>query len=210
MALSWTTIRVPDGALTSIFRLNTVRDFEGFRAALEGYGSPSQNFVYADVDGNIGYQFPGLVPVRAGAPTGDRIRDGATGADEWTGYIPFDDLPWQYNPESGFIVSANNAAVDAAYPYFVADDWDPGYRAQRITDLLAAAPEGSLTPADLRQMQVDTYLLRADTTIPLILAEAATPVTADGQLLLDRIAAGIDGATSPRRAALPTSPRSSP
>ena len=187
VALSWTSIQVADGAFTSIYRLNTVRDFEGFREALEGYGSPSQNFVYADIDGNIGYQLPGLIPVRDGAPTGDRIRDGASGDDEWSGFIPFEDLPWQYNPESGFIVTANNAAVDAAYPYFIGDDWDPGYRAQRITDLLSGAPEGSLTPADLRAIQMDTYLLRADTIVPLLVAEAA-PATADGKLLLDRIA----------------------
>ncbi|HEX4897285.1 MAG TPA: penicillin acylase family protein [Candidatus Limnocylindrales bacterium] len=186
VALAWTSIREADGAFTSIFRLNTVADFEGFREALAGYGSPSQNFVYADVEGNIGYQFPGLVPIRDGAPTGDRIRDGASGTDEWTGYIPFEDLPWQDNPPSGFIVTANNAAVDADYPYFVGDDWDPGYRAQRINDLLAAAPEGGLTPADLRAIQVDTYLLRADRTIPPILAEAR-PATTDGRLLLDRI-----------------------
>jgi penicillin amidase len=186
IALAWTSIREADGAFTSIFRLNAVADFEGFREALAGYGSPSQNFVYADVDGNIGYQFPGLVPLRNGAPTGDRIRDGASADDEWGGYIPFELLPWQFNPPSGVIVTANNAAVDATYPFFVADDWDPGYRAQRITDLLAAAPEGSLTAADLRSIQVDTYLLRADRAIPLLLAEAK-PATADGQLLADRI-----------------------
>ena len=186
VALAWTSIREADGAFASIFRLNTVADFEGFREALAGYGSPSQNFVYADADGNIGYQFPGLVPIRDGTPTGDRIRDGASGDEEWVGYVPFEELPWQYNPESGFIVTANNAAVDADYAYFVAEDWDPGYRAQRITDLLAAAPAGSLTPADLRSIQLDTYLLRADRTIPLVLAEAK-PATADGRLLLDRI-----------------------
>ena len=186
IALAWTSIREADGAFTSIFRLNTVADFEGFREALAGYGSPSQNFVYADVDGNIGYQLPGLIPLRNGAPTGDRIRDGASGDEEWTGNIPFEHLPWQLNPPSGFIVTANNAAVDADYPFFIADDWDPGYRAQRITDLLTAAPEGSLTPADLRAIQVDTYLLRADATIPLLLAEA-TPATADGQVLASRI-----------------------
>jgi penicillin amidase len=186
IALRWTSLAEPDGTVTAVFHLNTAEDFEEFRAALEGYGSPSQNFVYADADGNIGYQFPGLVPVRAGAPTGDRIRDGASGEEEWTGYIPFEDLPWQYNPESGFIVSANNAAVDADYPYFVADDWDPGYRAQRITDLLTAAPEGSLTPADLRAIEIDTYVLRADKVLPPILA-SATPTTADGQLLLERL-----------------------
>jgi penicillin amidase len=186
LALAWTAIRADDGALTSVFRLNTVRDFEGFREALAGYGSPSQNFVYADAEGNIGYQLPGLVPVRAGAPTGDRIRAGATGEDEWTGYISFEELPWQYNPESGVIVTANNAAVDGDYPYFVSDDWDPGYRAQRITDLLTAVPDGTVTPADFRDIQVDTYLLRAEATIPAMLAEAA-PVTTDGQVLLDRI-----------------------
>jgi penicillin amidase len=186
LALAWTSIREADGAFTSIFRLNTVADFEGFRAALEGYGSPSQNFVYADVDGNIGYQLPGLVPLRNGAPTGDRIRDGASGDDEWGGYIPFEHLPWQLNPPSGVIVTANNAAVDAEYPFFIGDDWDPGYRAQRIIDLLAAAPERSVTAADLRAIQIDTYLLRADTAVPLLLAEAK-PATIDGQLLADRI-----------------------
>lgn len=186
IALQWTATREQDGAFAAIFRLNTVRDFEGFRAAFEGYGSPSQNFVYADVDGHIGYQLPGLIPVRDGERTGERIRDGASGTQEWTGYIPFEDLPWQYDPPSGVIVTANNAAVDDAYPHFIAADWDPGYRAQRVTDLLAAAPAGSLTPADFRAIQMDAYVLRADATVPLIVGEAA-PRTADGKLLLDRL-----------------------
>jgi penicillin amidase len=186
IALQWTSIREADGAFTSILRLNTARDFEAFRAAFQGYGSPSQNFVYADVDGHVGYQFPGLVPIRDGERTGDRIRDGASGTEEWTGYIPFEDLPWQYDPAGGFIVTANHAAVDSAYPYFVGDDWDPGYRAQRITDLLAAAPAGSLTPADFRAIQMDSYVLRADRIVPLIVAEAR-PRTDEGRLLLERI-----------------------
>lgn len=184
LALRWTATAEPDGAFAAIFHLNTAANFDDFRAALRAYGSPSQNFVYADVDGHIGYQLPGLIPVRAGERTGDRIRDGASGTQDWTGYIPFDDLPWQYDPPSGFIVSANNAAVDAAYPYFVSDDWDPGYRAQRITDLLTAKA-GHLTTADLGAIQMDTHPLRADVVIPL-LAEAA-PTTADGRLVLERI-----------------------
>ena len=126
ITLEWTATKEADGAFTSIFHLNTATDFDSFRAALSTYGSPSQNFVYADVDGHIGYQVPGLIPIRAGEKTGDRVRDGASGTQEWTGYIPFDDLPRQYDPPSGFIVTANNAAVDANYPYFVGDDWDPG------------------------------------------------------------------------------------
>ncbi|HSO28586.1 MAG TPA: penicillin acylase family protein [Candidatus Sulfomarinibacteraceae bacterium] len=188
IALQWTSIHEADGALTSIFRLNTVRNFEDFRAAFEGYGSPSQNFVYADVDGHIGYQLPGLIPVRAGEPTGARVRDGASGTEEWSGYIPFEDLPWQFDPPSGVIVTANNAAVDDAYPYYIAEDWDPGYRARRITGLLEAAPARTLTPARFRAMQMDAYVLRADRIIPGVVAEAS-PRTEDGRLLLDRIAA---------------------
>ncbi|HEX5591195.1 MAG TPA: penicillin acylase family protein [Candidatus Limnocylindrales bacterium] len=186
IALQWTSIREPDGAFTSIFRLNTAADFEAFRAALTGYGSPSQNFVYADVDGHVGYQLPGLIPLRDGDPAGDRIRDGASGEAEWTGYVPFDDLPWQYDPPSGVIVTANNAAVDATYPFFISNDWDPGYRAQRVLDRLAAIPDGAATAADLRAIQMDAYLLRADEIVPGLLA-GATPATADGRLLLDRI-----------------------
>ena len=186
ITLEWTAIKEPDGAFTSIFHLNTATDFDSFRAALSTYGSPSQNFVYADVDGNIGYQVPGLIPIRAGEKTGDRIRDGASGTQEWTGYIPFDDLPRQYDPPSGFIVTANNAAVDANYPYFIGDDWDPGYRAQRITDLLTAKA-GSLTTADFRAIEMDSHPLRADTILPYLLG--AAPTTDDGKLLQARLRA---------------------
>jgi len=185
ITLQWTSIREPDGAFSSIFHLNTAASFDDFRKALSTYGSPSQNFVYADVDGHIGYQFPGLVPIRAGEKTGDRVRDGASGTQEWTGYIKFDDLPYQFDPPSGFIVTANNAAVDASYPYFVADDWDPGYRAKRITDLLTKKA-GALTTADLRAIEMDAHPLRADAVMPYLVG--AEPTTDDGKLLRDRIA----------------------
>ncbi len=184
LALQWTALTEPDGAFSALFHLNTAANFTDFREALRAYGSPSQNIVYADVDGHIGYQLPGLIPIRSGDQTGHRIRDGASGAEDWTGYIPLDDLPWQYDPPGGIIVSANNAAVDGTYPYFISDDWDPGYRAQRITDLLAAKA-GTLTAGDFGPVQMDTYLLRADTVVPL-LAEAR-PATPDGRLVLDRI-----------------------
>lgn len=184
MALRWTSIAEPDGAFTGIFHMNTAANFEQFREALRDYGSPSQNFVYADIEGHIGYQLPGLVPIRAGDRTGDRVRDGASGLEDWTGYIPFDDLPWQYDPPGGMIITANNAAVDANYPYHISHEWDPGYRAQRIIDLLAGVA-GKVTMDDLRTIQMDSRVLRADTIVPL-LGDAA-PVTADGRLLLERI-----------------------
>jgi penicillin amidase len=183
--LRWTTLAETDGTLTSFFHLGLVRDFTEFREAFRGYGAPSQNAVYADVDGHIGYVLPGLIPIRDGVRTGDRVRDGASGTEEWTGYIPFDELPWQYDPPSGFIVTANNASVDTTYPYHIASDFDPGWRAQEILDRLRALPAGRITAADLRSIQMDTHPLRADTIIPFI--AGVTPRTADGRLLLDRI-----------------------
>jgi penicillin amidase len=186
LAMRWTATAEVDTTLQSFFEINVAKNFDEFRAAFAGYGSPSQNFVYADVDGNIGYVLPGLIPIRAGAPTGERVRDGASGADEWTGYIPRDQLPWQLNPESGRIVSANNAAVDAAYPFFIGNEWDPGYRAARIGQRLDAVT-GKLTIDDMRSIQMDTYLRRADSVIPELQALGVTPSTDDGKLLWSRI-----------------------
>lgn len=186
LALRWTATAEVDGAFDSFLHIATATDFASFRAAFRTYGSPSQNFVYADVAGHIGYVLPGLIPIRATATDrGDRPVDGASGAHDWTGYIPFADLPWQYDPPSGLIVSANNAAVDPSYPYFIGQEWDPGYRAQRITDLLKADEPGGITPAEMRAIQMDTSMPRADLVIARL--DKAAPTTPDGQLLLARI-----------------------
>src|SRR5262249_24618543 len=147
LALRWTATDRVDGTFDAFLKLDVATDFTGFRAALKGYGAPSQNFVYADVKGHIGYQLPGAIPIR-GDPKdhGDRIRSGSDGSHDWTGTIPLDDRPWQLDPPSGLIVTANNAAVDAKYPHFIGQEWDPGFRAQRITQLLQqAATTGGVT-----------------------------------------------------------------
>ena len=201
LSLRWTTTAEVDLALESFFKIDVAKDFDEFRAAFDGYGSPSQNFIYADVDGHIGYVLPGLIPLRepsttrtcpAGAgcvpryDTGDRVRDGASGKAEWTGYVPRDALPWQLDPNGGQIVSANNAAVDASYPYFVGDDWDPGDRAARIIQLLGQVP-GKVTADDMRAIQMDTKVLRADAMISALLSLSPAPATSDGQVLVQRI-----------------------
>ena len=187
-ALSWSTLLESDGTFESIYRLNIASNFDEFRAAFESYGAPSQNFIYADVDGHIGYQLPGKIPIRDGGVTGDRIRDGASGKMDWTSWIPFEELPWQLDPPDGLIVTANNAAVDGAYPHFISNDWDPGERAARILTLLtAAAEEGGVTAAEIAAIQNDTYLLRADAIAPGLL-ELAAPATEDGRRLRDWIA----------------------
>ncbi|HEU4573282.1 MAG TPA: penicillin acylase family protein, partial [Candidatus Limnocylindrales bacterium] len=177
-----------DGTFESIFRINTARDFEEFHDAFRTYGSPSQNFVYADTKGHIGYVLPGRIPIRADRNDhGQRIRSGSDGKHDWTGTIPFEDLPWQLDPPSGLIVTANNAAVDEEYPHFIAREWDPGFRAKRITDLLdAAAKGGGVTANTIRTIQMDTHLVRAEAVVPFV-AEAH-PKTADGALVASRIA----------------------
>ena len=190
LALRWTATAEADGTLEAILRLNTVSNFDEFHAAFKTYGAPAQNFVYADVDGHIGYVFPGYVPIRADtSDRGARIRSGSDGKHEWVGRIKFADLPWQLDPPSGLIVSANNAAVDGSYPHFVAAEWDPGYRAKRIVQLVGKGhgAGGTLTTDDMQAIQMDDRVLRSDLIAPHF--EDATPATADGRLLRERILA---------------------
>jgi penicillin amidase len=186
LALRWTSTAEVDLTLESFFHIDVASNFDEFRAAFDSYGSPSQNFVYADVDGHIGYVLPGLIPTRGGAD-GARVRNGGSSADDWTGYIPREDLPWQLDPAGGQIVSANNAAVDDGYPFAIGNEWDPGYRAARITELLSQAGE-KVDVDTMRDIQVDTHVLRADRILPLLLGTAPSPQTDDGSILLERLA----------------------
>ena len=188
MALRWTATSEPDRTFEAVIGLNKAADFDDFRASLALYGAPSQNFVYADVDGHIGYQLPGYVPVRSDpADRGDRPVRGDDGLHEWVDRIPFEDLPWQFDPEPGRIVTANNAAVDAQYPYFIAQEWDPGDRAQRITDLIDDLGTDGITVEELGTIQNDSIPRRAQTVAPAL--REVAPATADGATIRDRILA---------------------
>ena len=186
-ALRWTATSQPNGALDSFLGLDKAKDYGDFRAALSVYGAPAQNFVYADVDGNIGYQAPGWIPIREDkSDHGDRPVPGYDGLHEWTGMIPFDQLPRVYNPPSGIIVSANNELVDSSYPYFIAQDWDPGYRAARISQLLKSdIAHGGVTLDDMSAIQTDTKVLRAALVIPYLKGISAS--TGDGKAVLSAI-----------------------
>ncbi|GAT74665.1 penicillin amidase family protein [Microbacterium sp. HM58-2] len=154
VSLRWTALD-PGTAGTAIFALSTAKDFEDFRRAASLFDVPAQNLIYADTEGNIGYQTPGRLPIR-GAGDGWMPQPGWDSAYDWTGFIPFEDLPVAYNPTSGYIVTANNAIVTDDYEHFLSRDWDYGYRAARIAHLIerraAAAP---LTAQDMRDIQMD-------------------------------------------------------
>jgi len=138
MAFSWTALRPDDLTFQASLRLNRARDWEEFLSAMRDFGAPQQNVVYADVAGNIGFVAPARVPLRrrdndlkglAPAPGWDARYD-------WAGFIPFDELPRQYNPMSQQIVTANQKVVGPAYPHFLTSEWTLPYRANRIAAML--------------------------------------------------------------------------
>ncbi|HTS14358.1 MAG TPA: penicillin acylase family protein [Candidatus Sulfotelmatobacter sp.] len=183
-SLRWTSTAVVDTTLEALLKLDAATDFDTFRAALRLYIGPSQNVVYADTDGHIGYQMPGLVPVRA-AGDGSGPVPGWDGSHDWTGYVPYDDLPRIYDPPSGVIVTANNAAVDSSYPYALGDEWDPGYRAARITALIGT--DTKLTMDDVSRIQLDGQTGIAMDIVPHL--GTAAPSTDDGKVVLAAIQA---------------------
>ncbi|WP_343075850.1 penicillin acylase family protein [Microbacterium horticulturae] len=155
VALKWTAL-TPGTTAEAIFTLDTARDFAGFRAAAAQFDVPAQNLIYADVEGNIGYQAPGKLPIR-GKGDGSMPQPGWDSDYDWTGFIPFKDLPVSYNPDDGYIVTANNAIIGDDYKYFLTNDWDYGWRAARITDLISRkSADHKLTVQDMRDIQADT------------------------------------------------------
>ncbi|HET7871828.1 MAG TPA: penicillin acylase family protein, partial [Terriglobales bacterium] len=139
-----------------LFDLDAAQNWEQFRKALSAFATPSQNVVYGDVDGNIGYQPMGYVPIRA-AGDGTVPASGADGKHDWTGYVPFEKLPAVYNPPSGIIATANSKITPANYGYLLATQWFPPYRTERIYHVLhQGAQEGKkFSAADMLALQTD-------------------------------------------------------
>jgi penicillin amidase len=170
LALSWTALR-PGTLLHSVLLLDQAHDWEEFRQALSYWDAPSQNFVYADVEGNIGYQAPGRIPIRASGD-GSMPVPGWTDEYEWIDTIPFDELPRAFNPPEGYIATANHAVVGRDYPYLITVDWDPGFRARRIVELLEA--DSSLSMADMQTIQGNSSPVWAQDVLPYLRALPAT------------------------------------
>jgi penicillin amidase len=160
------TFTVPDDrSAEALWEVNRATDWPSFQSALRHFVGPIQNMVYADVDGTIGFIAPGLVPIRRNGQ-GWLPTPGWTGADDWTGFIPFESLPNGVNPPSGHFVTANNKIVPDSYPYFLSQDWDLPNRAERIEALLAATP--IQTPQTSAAMQADSLSLMAQHLVPLM------------------------------------------
>ncbi|HEY2673768.1 MAG TPA: penicillin acylase family protein [Rugosimonospora sp.] len=185
VALRWTALD-PGHTMDALFALNSAGNWDQFRAAAAQFEVPAQNIVYADVDGNIGYQSPGRIPVR-GKGDGRWPAPGWDSAYDWTGYLPFDELPSQLNPPQGFIATGNQAVIDPAdYPHFLTDDWTYGYRSQRIKDMISStiSSGAKVSVADVQRMQFDNRNGLAPALVPALLAVPQRGAGARAQNLL--------------------------
>ncbi len=154
-ALRWTALE-PGGLGSSYGVVGRAQNWQEFRAALRSVAGPAQNTVYADVDGNIGFIVAARIPIRK-KENGSVPVPGDTDDYEWTGYIPFDELPQVLNPPGGVIATANARVVGPGYPYYLTDRWASPYRAARIYELLGQ--DRKIGPADFLAIQNDIVSL---------------------------------------------------
>jgi len=174
LALSWTALRDDDLTFQAGVSTMSAGNWTEFLEGLRDYHTPQQNIVYADVAGNIGMIAPGRVPIRHpdNAVSGLMPVPGWEAIYDWSGFIPFDELPRRYNPEAGKIYTANEKIVAPHYPHFLTYDWEPPYRARRIAELLDGRDKHSVD--SFRHLQADSFSLMARDLLPLLADTAPT------------------------------------
>jgi penicillin amidase len=150
-AMRWSA---SDGFGFPFFDIDRAHNWDEFRTAIRRFWGPGQNFAYADRAGNIGYQASGSVPIRKDF-YGDVPLDGASGNFEWTGYIPFDQLPSVYNPASGIVATANQDPFPPTFPYRIDGNFSDVYRIDQIRNRLNA--KRALSVSDMLAVQRDVY-----------------------------------------------------
>jgi len=206
-ALRWTATE-PGGLVNSYNWLGRAKNWKEFRDTMKRVWGPGQNAVYADVEGNIGYIMAARVPIRKKGH-GEVPVPGDTDDYEWTGYIPFEQLPQALDPESGLIATANARVVGPNYKPYLTDRWEDPYRTARIYDLLHDRRD--LRPEDMLKVQTDTYsyphvFLAEQLTAA---AKSAKPKDPRAQKLIDGLKDwnGIADANSPEVSFLQTTRR---
>ena len=197
LALRWLTLDAPT-SFKGVFELHEIESGRELVARLEGHTAPASNLIWADRGGSIGYKLIGRLPLRKG-DCPDLPKPGWTGEYEWTGTIPYEELPETVDPESGFLITANNRIVGDEYPHHITSEWYDGVRAQRIEDLLKAVDEHDIE--SFERMQSDNLSLlglEAARRLGRLSPPGQRELSAierlrswDGQLGLDSIAGSI-------------------
>jgi len=166
-ALKWIT-HEPSMELMTFHHLNRANNYEDYRGALKGYGSPAQNFAFAAANGDIAMAIQGKFPLRW-QEQGRFPLKGNLSENDWQGFIPAEHNAFEYNPESGYVSSANQFPVDSTYPYYVYANSYEMYRGRRIKNLLDSMEQ--ITPRDMMLIQNDNYSIKAEESLPFLLSQ---------------------------------------
>lgn len=153
LALRWTA-HDPSDEMRAVHGVNRARNWEEFLESVSHQVAPTLNYVYADVQGHIGYCLAGRIPHRTHACSFLPL-PGWSEEFDWKGYIPFNELPRLYDPPEGVIATANNRITDESYPYYLSDLFEPPYRIRRIKQLLSIQEQYSLH--DATEIQKDVH-----------------------------------------------------
>lgn len=164
VALQWTAHKA-SRTLAALAEMNRAKTYTAFQRALHMWDTPMQNILYADVEGEISIRSTGYLPIRRGW-WGDGLRDGSTNEAEWTGRVPFDELPQASNPSRGFLTSTNQRPTDSTYAYYIGSDWRDQYRSLRIDSLLRKKTQHDVQ--DIAEYQADVHAVQHDLFFPLI------------------------------------------
>ncbi len=169
VAMRWTGREFGTTLKASLLYMKA-RTWTEFRDALRFWANPAQNFAVAASDGTIAIRSNGLFPIRNNT-LGRVPLDGASGGFEWTGWVPFDQYPEAVNPAQGYLASANQLPAGSPYPHYLGWQWDPGYRARRINNLLrdTIRSNGTVSFGDMKAFQGDTLDTAAEAFVPLVL-----------------------------------------
>ncbi|MBK7629110.1 MAG: penicillin acylase family protein [Bacteroidales bacterium] len=177
ISMRWSGFDYSD-EVRSVCLLNRAAGWDDFRNALRSFNSVSQNFVYADTEGNIGLNTGGGIALRKG--NGSLIRNGETDESDWKGYVPFEQLPFSFNPATGYVSSANNRTVDENYPYYISSDFAMPYRINRIRQMIGEKEIFSMD--DFKRMILDQHSDYAALLTPYILKiEEKSPALSPGE-----------------------------
>jgi penicillin G amidase len=176
LALRWTANDREDSGMQASLSINRARNWREFLRALRAHRAVDQNYVFADKRGNIGYIAAGTIPVRANGD-GSAPVPGWTSEFEWTGYVPFEELPQTFNPSQGYIASSNNKVAGDDYPHLIGNNFAAPYRAARVVEMIRSKKRHS--PSDVARMQSDVLALHARELLPILLK---TPVGDDRSL----------------------------
>lgn len=157
LTFRWTGFEFSD-ELETFYNINNAANLKDFENGLKTFGTPALNFVAADTSGNIAYHAAGLIPVRSNFSDESLAGFPSNGETDWSGFVPFNELPAITNPKEGFIVSANNKPLKN-YKYYISNLYEPHYRAERIEELIKSNP--TVTDDEVKIIQKDVYGIQA-------------------------------------------------